>query len=104
MTPHRLPPIHPGEILAEEFLVPMGISQNQLARALRVPPGRVNQIVRGQRGISPDTALRLGRYFGLEPEFWMNLQARYDLETAKQALAAQVDREVPAGPPAARVA
>jgi len=104
MTSHRLPPIHPGEILAEEFLGPMGISQNQLARALRVPPGRINQIVRGQRGISPDTALRLGRYLGIEPEFWVNLQARYDLETAKQTLAAQVASEVPAGPPAAKVA
>jgi antitoxin HigA-1 len=104
MTSRPLSPIHPGEILAEEFLGPMGISQNELARALRVPPGRINQIVRGQRGISPDTALRLGRYFGIEPEFWINLQSRFDLETAKQTLAARVKREVPAGPPAAKVA
>ena len=87
-------PIHPGEILSEEFLVPMGVSQSRLARDINVPPRRVNEICLGKRAITPDTALRLARYFGMSAEFWMTLQQRYDLECAKDALAARLDREV----------
>lgn len=79
----RIAPIHPGEILKEEFLAPLGISENQLAKATRLK-SRVNKIVRGERGISADTAIRLGIFFGTTPEFWLNLQAAYDLETAMQ--------------------
>jgi addiction module HigA family antidote len=81
-SPKRLPNIHPGEVLLEEFLKPMEVSQNALARAVRVPPRRVNEIVLGKRGISADTALRLARYFGTSEKFWMGLQADYDLEEA----------------------
>lgn len=77
----KLAPIHPGEILAEEFLGPMVISQYRLAKDIGVSPRRINEIVHGKRGITADTALRLGHYFGTTPQFWMNLQARYDLET-----------------------
>ncbi len=94
MTTRKLPPIHPGEILLEEFLKPMGISQYQLAKDLSVPPRRVNEIVLGKRAISPDTALRLSRYFALSEQFWLNLQARYDLETEKDKLAGRLEREV----------
>ncbi len=76
--------IHPGEILLEEFLIPMGISQTKLALDLRVPATRINAIVRGRRAITADTALRLGKYFGIEPEFWLNLQNRYDLLIAEE--------------------
>jgi antitoxin HigA-1 len=86
--------VHPGEILSEEFLKPLGLSMNQLALALRVPGNRINGIVAGQRGITADTALRLGRYFGTSPQFWINMQARYDLESAKDELADRIDREV----------
>ncbi len=89
-----MPPIHPGEILLEDFLKPMGISQYRLAKDTSVPPRRVNEIVKGLRAISADTALRLGRYFGMEAQFWMNLQARYDLEKAELDLAGRIDREV----------
>ena len=89
-----LPPIHPGEILLEEFLQPMGISQYRLAKDIGVPPRRINEIVHGKRSISADTALRLSRYFGLSERFWMNLQARYSLEVAKDALQDRLDREV----------
>lgn len=75
----KLSPIHPGEILEEEFLKPMGISQSQLARDIHVPHRRVNEVARGKRAISPDTALRLSRYFGTSAEFWLNLQATYDV-------------------------
>ena len=92
--PRKLAPIHPGEVLLEDFLKPMGLSQYRLAKAISVPPRRVNEIVQGKRAVSADTALRLGRYFGMEPEFWMNLQAHYDLETARDALAGRLDREV----------
>jgi antitoxin HigA-1 len=81
----RLPPIHPGEMLREEFLVPMGLSANALALAIRVPVTRVSEIVNERRGITADTALRLGRYFRMTPEFWMNLQSHYDLEMARDA-------------------
>lgn len=81
-----MPPIHPGEILAEEFLEPLGISQYRLAMSLSVPPRRINEIVHGKRRISADTALRLARYFGTSDRFWMNLQNRYDLEIERERL------------------
>lgn len=90
----EISPVHPGEILSEEFLKPLGLSMNQLALALRVPSNRINAIVAGERGITADTALRLGRYFGTSPQFWINLQARYDLESAKDKMADRIDREV----------
>lgn len=89
-----LPPIHPGEILQEEFLEPMGISQYRLAKDIGVPPRRINEIVHGKRGITADTALRLSRYFGLSERFWMNLQSRYDLEIEKDRLRDRLEREV----------
>ena len=79
----KMKPIHPGEILLEEFLEPMGISQNLLARETGMSPRRINEIVLGKRAITGDTAIRLGKFFGIEPEFWMNLQSRFDLETAE---------------------
>jgi antitoxin HigA-1 len=82
-----MPPIHPGEILSEEFLEPLGISQYRLAQAIAVPPRRINEIVHGKRRISADTALRLARYFGTSDRFWMNLQNRYDLEIERDRLA-----------------
>ncbi len=82
---YRLPPIHPGELLREEFLVPMGLSANALALAIRVPVTRISEIVNERRGISADTALRLARYFRMTPEFWMNIQSHYDLEAARDA-------------------
>lgn len=85
---------HPGEMLVEEFLKPLGISQNQLALDLRVPANRIGQIVRGLRGVTPETALRLARYFGNSPEFWLNLQQRYDLSRARQVSAKKVEEEV----------
>ncbi|MCR6686416.1 HigA family addiction module antitoxin [Pseudoxanthomonas sp.] len=81
-----LPPIHPGEILHEEFMQPLGLSSNALARAIGVTPARVNDIVRGRRGISADSALRLARFFGTSVDVWMNLQHRYDVECARDAL------------------
>ncbi len=90
----EIAPIHPGEILLEEFLKPLKMTMHELALALRVPANRIGQIVEGQRSVTPDTALRLGRYFGTGPEFWINLQARYDLETAKGDLAQVIEREV----------
>lgn len=94
MSEQKLPPIHPGEILLEEFLKPMGISQYRLAKDTSVPARRINEIVHGQRAISPDTALRLSRYFGLSERFWINLQARYNLEVEKDRLKDRLDREV----------
>ena len=94
MTERKLPPIHPGEILLEEFLKPMGISQYRLAKDISVPARRINEIVLGKRAISPDTALRLSRYFGLTEQFWLNLQTRYDLEAEKDKLAGRLEREV----------
>ena len=89
-----LPPIHPGEILLEEFLQPMEISQYRLAKDIGVPPRRINEIVHGKRSISADTALRLSRYFGLSERFWMNLQSRYDLEVEKDRLKGRLEQEV----------
>ena len=91
----KFPPIHPGEILLEEFLKPLKISQNALSRDLDVPLQRINQIVLGKRGITVDTALRLGKYFGTTPELWLNLQSRYDLEMARDTkLVETIDRTV----------
>ena len=88
----RLKPIHPGEILLEEFLNPLGVSQYRLAAGIDVPARRINEIVLGKRGISADTALRLGHYFGTTPQFWMNLQARFDLETQRDLIGAKIER------------
>ena len=90
-----MPPVHPGEILLEEFLEPLHVSQYQLAKSLSVPPRRINEIVHGQRRISADTALRLARYFGTSERFWMNLQARYDLEVEKDRLGDSLDEIQP---------
>src|SRR3972149_1324570 len=90
----KLPNVHPGEVLLEEFLEPMGISQNRLARAIGVPPRRVNEIVLGKRSITPDTALRLSRFFGTSSRFWLGLQMDYDLEETERAEAARINREV----------
>jgi addiction module HigA family antidote len=91
----RLAPIHPGEILREDLLVPLGLSANRLARDLRVPVTRISEILRGRRGITADTALRLARYFGSTPRFWLNLQAAHDLEVAERASLAAIERDVP---------
>ena len=88
-------PIHPGEILTEEFLTPLGITQHKLAVAIGVPPRRINEIVHGTRRISADTALRLARYFGTSERFWINLQARYDLEVERDRLGATLDQIQP---------
>jgi addiction module HigA family antidote len=90
----RLPPIHPGEILREDFLLPLGLSMNRLALDLRVPVTRVAEIVRERRSVTPDTALRLARYFNTSARFWLNLQTAYDLEVAEDELAREIDREV----------
>ena len=87
--------IHPGEILLEEFLIPMGISQNKLSLDLRVPAPRINAIVRGKRSISADTALRLGRYFKMEPQFWLNLQSNYDLGVAEAGVWGKIKKLIP---------
>lgn len=89
-----LPPVHPGEILAEEFLAPLGLSQNKAALAMRVPPRRINEIVHGRRSVTADTALRLARYLGTTPDFWVRLQAHYDLELAWDKSGARIEREV----------
>ena len=94
MSSKALPPIHPGEILLEEFLEPMGISQYRLAKATSVPARRINEIVHGKRSITADTALRLSRYFGMSDRFWMNLQSRYDIELEKDRLGTRLDEEV----------
>ena len=87
-------PIHPGEILFEDFIKPMDVSINRLARDIAVPPGRISAIVNGKRAISADTALRLGKYFNVSPEVWMGLQADYDLRMAQRAIGAEVDKRV----------
>ena len=94
MKKKHFPPIHPGEILLDEFLEPMGISQYRLAKDISVPPRRINEIVHGKRSITADTALRLGRFFGMSPQFWLNLQTRYDLEMTEDFLAGRLDNEV----------
>lgn len=95
---HRLPPIHPGEMLREEFLVPMCLSANALAIAIGVPATRVGEIVNERRGITADTALRLGRYFHMTPEFWINLQSHYDLECARDSAEKKIRQSVKPAP------
>ena len=95
-TGRRLPPVHPGEILRGEFLRPPGLSVCRLARSLRISRLRLNDIVLGGRGVTVDTALRLGRYFGTTPEFWINLQPRHDLDIAEPALRSEIEREIKA--------
>jgi addiction module HigA family antidote len=87
-----MPPVHPGEVLAEEYLAPLGVTQHRLAVEIGVPPRRINEIVHGKRGISADTALRLARFFGTSERFWLNLQTRYDIERMKDQLAAELAR------------
>jgi addiction module HigA family antidote len=94
MIEPNLPPIHPGEILIEEFLEPYGITQYRLAKSISVPARRINEIVHGKRSVTADTALRLARYFGTSERFWLNLQAHYDLEVEKDRLGDRLDREV----------
>ena len=94
MATKRITPIHPGEILLEEFLKPLDISQYRLAKDISVPARRINEIVHGKRSITADTALRLSRYFGLSDRFWLNLQARYDLELEKDKLEGRIETEV----------
>ena len=94
MSNKLLPPIHPGEILLEEFLKPMGVSQYRLAKAISVPARRINEIVHGKRAITADTALRLSRFFGMTDRFWMNLQTRYDLEVERDRLGSRLEEEV----------
>lgn len=90
MTDKLYPPIHPGEILMEDFIKAFGITQHRLSVAIGVPPRRINEIVHGKRAITADTALRLGRYFGVEAQFWLNLQTRYELELAQDRVAEQI--------------
>lgn len=87
MSKREIPPVHPGEILSEDFLKPMGISQYRLARTISVPPRRINEIVHGKRAITADTALRLGAFFGTDGQSWLNLQAHYDMEMARENIA-----------------
>lgn len=94
MTQNTLSAVHPGEILAEEFLKPMGLSQNKLALSIRVPAPRISEIVRGKRSMTADTALRLGRFFGMSPQFWMNLQTQYDLAIAMDNSSTEIEKEV----------
>ncbi|MBI2467499.1 MAG: HigA family addiction module antidote protein [Candidatus Rokubacteria bacterium] len=94
MAPRKLAPVHPGEVLSEEFLKPLGVSQYRLAQDVGVPPRRINEIVHGKRSVTADTALRLARYFRTSERFWLNLQARYDLEVEKDRLGARLEKEV----------
>lgn len=94
MATRKLAPIHPGEILQEEFLKPLGVSQYRLAKDISVPPRRINEIVHGKRAVTADTALRLARYFGTTDRFWLNLQTHYDLEIERDRLGSRLAREV----------
>lgn len=94
MKNRTIRPVHPGEVLLEDFLNPMGISQYALAKGICVPPRRINEIVLGKRGITADTALRLARYFGTSQEVWMNLQVRYELETARALSGKKIERSI----------
>lgn len=94
MCAKRLAPVHPGEVLLEEFLQPMGLSQYRLAKDVSVPARRINEIVHGTRAVSADTALRLARYFGMSERFWLNLQAQYDLDVERDRLGDRLEREV----------
>lgn len=94
MAVKKLKPVHPGEVLLEEFLKPMDISQNRVALAIGVPPRRINEIVLGKRSLTADTALRLGRYFGMSPHFWLGLQMDYDLDITADSLERRLEKEV----------
>jgi len=94
MSNRKIEPIHPGEILLEEFLKPMGISQYRLAKDINVPARRINEVIHGKRSVSVDTALRLSRYFSLSERFWLNLQTRYDIEVQKDKLDNRIEEEV----------
>ncbi|MCK4645567.1 MAG: HigA family addiction module antidote protein, partial [Candidatus Aminicenantes bacterium] len=94
MSTKKMLPLHPGEILLEEFLKPMGLSQNRLALDIRVPARRINEIVLGKRRITADTALRLARYFKMSPQFWLGLQIDFDLDVAEDKLADRLDKEI----------
>ena len=94
MAKRKFDPVHPGVVLAEDFLKELEISQYRLAKGIGVPPRRINEIVQGKRSITADTALRFGKFFSMEAQFWMNLQSHYDLEIAKDAIAGKLDREV----------
>ena len=95
MTEEKMAPVHPGEILIEDFMKPLGISQYRLAKDINVPIPRINAIIKGKRGISADTALRLARYFETSEQFWMNIQLHYELECAKDALGSSLSEEIP---------
>ena len=90
----RLPPVHPGQILRDDYLIPMGFSVYRLAQELRIPRPRLNDVVLGRRGVTVDTTLRLGYYFGTTPEFWINLQTRYDLDVADRTVRRQIEQEI----------
>jgi len=92
---NKMRPVHPGEVLREEFLVPLGMSAHALALELKVPAPRINEIVRERRAVTPDTALRLARYFGTTPQFWLNLQTSYDLKIAEREVGSKIEKEVP---------
>lgn len=94
MARKRLPPVHPGEVLLEEFLEPLGLTQYRVAKDLSVPARRINEIVHGTRAVSADTALRLARYFGTSDRFWLNLQAAYDLDVERDRLGRRLEQEV----------
>ena len=94
MADEKLPPVHPGEVLQEEFMTPLGITQHRLSKDVGVHPRRINEIVHGKRSVTADTALRLSRYFGMSERFWLNLQASYDLELQNDRLGDRLDREV----------
>lgn len=100
MSTKKMLPLHPGEILLEEFLKPMGLSQNRLALDIRVPARRINEIVQGKRRITADTALRLARYFKMSPQFWLGLQIDFDLDVAEDKLADRLDKEIQVYSPA----
>jgi antitoxin HigA-1 len=91
---HKMPPIHPGEVIREDLMKPLGLTANRLARALKVPTTRLSEIINGRRAVNADTALRLSRYFGSTPEFWINLQSAYDLSVTIDSSAARIEREV----------
>ncbi len=90
----KLSPVTPGDVLLEEFLRPMNITQNQLAKDINVPANRISQVIHGKREITSDTALRLGKYFGIEPEFWINLQVRFNMKIARSKLGKKIEKEV----------
>ncbi len=94
MATKKLPPIHPGEILLEEFLKPLGLSQYRVAKDISVPPRRINEIVHGKRSVTADTALRLSKYFGMSERFWLNLQTAYDLDVERDRLESRLEEEV----------